>query len=377
MTLSVEDFLLSIQKLILGNDLNTTYKLALVLAVTNKAGEIPFVNHPDAEVFEISYRELALEFLRIYWPQAKAYPRADNSSVKDAVLRQSFGGSNALVISLIQVFQERLCPADAQWLTFLQAQRFEKDFDRLVKDCQTRVLKKNPLQYMQGYEFLFDKDDRTNRIYVRREVAVLLCRFQPIVQELIFSRWEKMLRSIRANSGVLGETPESTLRDFLFYPHRSETLAAIRDVLRESTPAQTCFYCGRKLDSGCDVDHFLPYSRFAHTRTFNFVLACPKCNRSKSDRLAAPEHLFHWMDRNETYAEAIIECSRERLEAGAVLVSEMAAQQYDRAVNRERFWLRAVADEAPETQLLQGAEIEAVLNRLHDHARVMCRFGCP
>lgn len=62
MTLSVEDFLLSIQKLILGNDLNTTYKLALVLAVTNKAGEIPFVNHPDAEVFEISYRELALEF---------------------------------------------------------------------------------------------------------------------------------------------------------------------------------------------------------------------------------------------------------------------------------------------------------------------------
>lgn len=83
------------------------------------------------------------------------------------------------------------------------------------------------------------------------------------------------------------------------------------------------------------------------------------------------------MDRNETYAEAIIECSRERLEAGAVLVSEMAAQQYDRAVNRERFWLRAVADEAPETQLLQGAEIEAVLNRLHDHARVICRFGCP
>lgn len=83
------------------------------------------------------------------------------------------------------------------------------------------------------------------------------------------------------------------------------------------------------------------------------------------------------MDRNETYAEAIIECSCERLEAGAVLVSEMAAQQYDRAVNRERFWLRAVADEAPETQLLQGAEIETVLNRLHDHARVMSRFECP
>ena len=61
------------------------------------------------------------------------------------------------------------------------------------------------------------------------------------------------------------------------------------------------------------------------------------------------------MDRNETYAEAIIECSRERLEAGAVLVSEMAAQQYDRAVNRERFWLRAVADEAPRDATATGS----------------------
>ncbi len=96
MTLSVEDFLLSIQKLILGNDLNTTYKLALVLAVTNKAGEIPFENHPDAEVFEISYRELALEFLRIYWSQAKAYPRADKSAVKDAVLRKASAAATRL-----------------------------------------------------------------------------------------------------------------------------------------------------------------------------------------------------------------------------------------------------------------------------------------
>lgn len=45
MTLSAEDFLLSVQKLIVGDDLNTTYKLALVLAVTNKAGEIPFLNN--------------------------------------------------------------------------------------------------------------------------------------------------------------------------------------------------------------------------------------------------------------------------------------------------------------------------------------------
>jgi hypothetical protein len=39
----------------------------------------------------------------------------------------------------------------------------------------------------------------------------------------------------------------------------------------------------------------------------NFVLACPTCNRSKSDTLAAKEHLENWLERSNKNFDAIME----------------------------------------------------------------------
>jgi hypothetical protein len=38
----------------------------------------------------------------------------------------------------------------------------------------------------------------------------------------------------------------------------------------------------------------------------NFVLACPSCNRSKSDSLAAKVHLDKWVDSTARNSNAII-----------------------------------------------------------------------
>ena len=374
MSMLAEDFLLAMQKLVLGNSLNTTYKLALILAVTNKAGEIEFVNQPDATHFTISYSEIAREFLRIYWPQARRYERSEENSVESTVLYQSTNPGNAVVITLIRDFQQANTTGDLENLTFLQAQALP-GFETLLQECLTRVVKKNPLHYIQGHEFLFEKDDAVDMIRLERNTAVFLCRFQPIIQELIFSRWEKLLRSIKKNAVFLGESSERSLREFLFFPQRTnEALATVKKVLREATRANTCFYCGAPLNSSCHADHFLPYTRFAHTRTFNFVLACGRCNCSKNDRLAGADHLFHWADRNERFAREIIECSRDRLEAGTVLVPEMAVQQYEHAATREHLWVRAIDGGSPETKFLTGIEAERVMNRLVDHARSMARY---
>lgn len=374
MSMLAEDFLLAMQKLVLVNSLNTTYKLALILAVTNKAGEIEFVNQPDATHFTISYSEIAREFLRIYWPQARRYERSEENSVESTVLYQSTNPGNAVVITLIRDFQQANTTGDSENLTFLQAQALP-GFETHLQECLTRVVKKNPLHYIQGHEFLFEKDDALDLVRLERNTAVLLCRFQPIIQELIFSRWEKLLRSIKKNASFLGESSERSLREFLFFPQRAnEALATVKKVLREATGTTTCFYCGAPLTASCHADHFLPYTRFAHTRTFNFVLACGRCNCSKNDRLAAPQHLFAWADRNEHYAHDIIECSRNRIEAGAVLVPEMAFQQYRHAANRERLWVRAIDGNSPETMLLTGDEVDRVMNRLEDHARSMARY---
>jgi 5-methylcytosine-specific restriction endonuclease McrA len=43
-----------------------------------------------------------------------------------------------------------------------------------------------------------------------------------------------------------------------------------------------------------EVDHFIPFSLYPRDLMHNFVLACPSCNRSKSDSLAARVHLDRW-----------------------------------------------------------------------------------
>jgi NADP-dependent 3-hydroxy acid dehydrogenase YdfG len=44
------------------------------------------------------------------------------------------------------------------------------------------------------------------------------------------------------------------------------------------------------------VDHFIPFSTYSRDIAQNFVLAHPTCNRSKSDVLAAKQHLEPWLE---------------------------------------------------------------------------------
>jgi len=50
-----------------------------------------------------------------------------------------------------------------------------------------------------------------------------------------------------------------------------------------------CHYCYCKLDffgpNKFQVDHFIPLSRGGSNYAINLVIACPDCNRAKSDRM--------------------------------------------------------------------------------------------
>jgi hypothetical protein len=52
--------------------------------------------------------------------------------------------------------------------------------------------------------------------------------------------------------------------------------------------AGRCFYCGDRLgDTRIEVDHFIPWSRYAADLGHNLVLADFKCNNRKRDRIPA------------------------------------------------------------------------------------------
>lgn len=46
-----------------------------------------------------------------------------------------------------------------------------------------------------------------------------------------------------------------------------------------------CYYCNCKVGKKYDVDHVVPLSRGGSNGPENIVIACPSCNRSKSDKL--------------------------------------------------------------------------------------------
>ncbi len=89
-----------------------------------------------------------------------------------------------------------------------------------------------------------------------------------------------------------------------------QSLAEFQQLLKKYGE-EYCFYCNKALKAS-HVDHFVPWSYVQNDVLWNFVLACPACNSSKSNRLADNKYLEELVERNnawftyeymETYSE--------------------------------------------------------------------------
>lgn len=347
--LSAEDFLDCMQQLILNTALNSTYKLALIMALTDAA--LATASRPDAQAAQdgmcrIPLEAVAVEFLRIYWPQQLDYP-SPVPGVKPRPLVQNFNFRDGLKQrdKVFRYIDEALAAArkvlpEARLVTFDQFSRaaagpLQKIYGRLVNKCFD-LLERYPLTHIApDAEFLFMRDG--DNLLLPTGHVRLLQRFRPIINELAQSRWVSHLRSIKSNSELLGQAPgDDTLREFLFNPVRGDELSAIRNVLVPiqglSKGKTCCFYCGEGVDpSHAQVDHFLPFTRYSHTRIFNFVLACPSCNASKSNWLVDAHHVERWMRRNEDRGDDLLAAARGIAPAGGLEVADMALTLYSLA----------------------------------------------
>lgn len=68
----------------------------------------------------------------------------------------------------------------------------------------------------------------------------------------------------------------------------------------------------RDIKSRADVDHFIPWRLYALDLGHNFVLAHRGCNSSKSDLLAAEEHLERWTLRHHDCRNVLEDTFDER-----------------------------------------------------------------
>ena len=262
-------FLTKIQRLFSEGDFTATYKYALLIAIADYAVQYGQDNN---EELKIPTRSIGSKFIEIYWQQAAPY--------KDGILIQNLG-AQAAVVAKIAAFRNS-----------------GRNLSEALKSRQllsgvTATVVAQPIKYIQNLggssePFLFEKGD--GYISLLPGISYCLRRFQPFIHQLSKTHWIDHIKSNKQNLHQLGQ--DSGLESFLFETSR-QSLHIVQAGLRKIS--NRCFYCNNPVTEA-DVDHFVPHSLYPTDFIHNFVLADPKCNRSKSDALAAKGHLDKWLE---------------------------------------------------------------------------------
>jgi 5-methylcytosine-specific restriction endonuclease McrA len=279
------NFLTKLQRLFAEGDFTATYKFALLISIADIAVQHGQDNNAP---LTIDHRSIGKKFIELYWQQTAPFKQ-------HSLLSQNLG-IQAAVVSKIANFRQSNKSISAALSS------------KLLITAVTSTVVAQPIKYMQNLggvteEFLFKRGD--GHITILPGIAYCLRRFQPLVQQLSRTHWIEHIKGNKQNIDLIGQ--DNKLEEFLFETPR-KSLQAIGLGLRKISTK--CFYCGHTV-TDVDVDHFIPHSLYPRDLAHNFVLADPKCNRSKSDTLAARSHLQRWLDFIETNKDNLSEIGAE------------------------------------------------------------------
>lgn len=282
-------FLKQIQLLLTDSVFSSTYKYALLLALTELAVE---EGTDSGEALALSLTDLAEKVITLYWPQTLPYATNIITAAETKVFRQNNGRQAAILNSLINLRQQG-------YQTLTQARR-STDWAKTVRQV-AQTLEAMPIQYLQNMNgqtiaFLYHPEIKEGHLVLQDGVMYCLRQFQGIIQQLVRQRWIEFIERHSFNQTLLGE--QHDLECFLFGTPRT----ALKQVELLLSPMQNycCFFCENKLiDKNIAVDHFIPWSRYPRDTPLNFVVAHQRCNGDKRDLLAAERHVEKWLLRNQ------------------------------------------------------------------------------
>ena len=279
-------FLQRIQQLLNDSSFTSTYKFALLLAITELSVEM---GQDSGESLAIPIRTLAEKTIELYWQQTLPYlpEQADQGIFWQNTSKQ------AAIINSVLALRAAGCRTLAQ-------ARMHPQWSQTVRQVGD-TLKRMPIQYLQNINgqhipFIYQPNVQQGQLILQQGAMYCLRQFQGIIQQLVRQKWIGFIQKVAVNQVMLGE--QNDLEAFLFGTSRA-ALAQVEKILK---PMQNhrCFFCEGKLqEKGSAVDHFIPWSRYPRDTALNFVVAHGGCNGDKSDLLAAERHLVNWLGRNQ------------------------------------------------------------------------------
>ncbi|MCP1110894.1 HNH endonuclease domain-containing protein [Ohessyouella blattaphilus] len=256
-----------------------TYKYGFIKAILDNifnSKEIP-------EGFYISYLELFSKFAENYWNLVAKYSikqmRRDNKSEYsriEVIINNMVKGSSEL-----------------SQIEFHSLEKSLKDemIKQVMKECSRTVL---GALYEDFEGLVYGFDIKGTGITISPSAYIYITSHKVELEKLNYYSWAKFLEKINSDEATIRLLAKLELAT----PKRNN-LAKYREYLRDIQGEKDCFYCEKELSKTAHVDHFIPWSFIKDDKIWNLVLACPRCNIMKRDKLPPHEYIKKIIKRNE------------------------------------------------------------------------------
>lgn len=280
-------FLRNVQALLEDGQFVATYKFALLTALADLAVESDVT---DDQPLVVPVRSIAEKFIEYYWQQSAPFASGHAAQV----LKQNSGRQAAVIGELVKVRGQGFASLSQFRTNTAQWNSTVGRVARVVRDMPLFRL-----QYIGGTlrPFLYAHRLQDGAIVLNSGIAHCLRQFHTLVTGLARDRWLAMVRQLRENVYLVGQSQD--IERFMFGAGR-EPIRQHLDRLTESQHG-LCLYCQRRLSKEvAHVDHFVPWMLHRCDALPNLVAAHANCNLAKSDWLAAEPHLERWARRNES-----------------------------------------------------------------------------
>ncbi|WP_018122854.1 HNH endonuclease [Wohlfahrtiimonas chitiniclastica] len=315
------DFLQKIHLILETGNTTSTYKFALLLAITNLA---IIQGEDNNNTLTLSYNDIAEQFIIQYWKQSLPFEYVEK---KGFVLQQNTGKQ----IVIIQDIQKLIC----KYPTLSKAMK-SIEWNNLIQKA-ARTIKTYPARFLQNIEgqsfnFLYTWQATGTHLQLNKNIMYCLRQFNYIIRQLVQKKWADFVCKLPKNKEILKD--QHDIQMFLFDEQRT-SLKKVSDIYME-LQNNCCFYCQQKINGIAEVDHFIPWSYYQQDTLHNFVIADKKCNGAKSNFLADPQLLRKWLERNKKYGDTIHSASEDiGIISNLETTINIAQWAYQRAINNE------------------------------------------
>lgn len=181
--------------------------------------------------------------------------------------------------------------------TFFEFEKLNENLQlELTKNIGNECKKYVVGAFYEDSQYIFYSFDKAqNYLQFNPLVYEVLLKYKFVFEKINYFEWIKFLERVNPEEKVFAiaskldaSTKRSSLvkyRDYFFDYYNDDT---------------QCFYCDKKVSvSTVAIDHFVPWSFCKDDKLWNFVLSCPKCNSSKTDKLTTTYYLDNIISRNE------------------------------------------------------------------------------